>query len=496
MRFTTTLVARAAALCILAAAGATYAQHAHQAQAPAPAPAPAATATATTTVAAASPTEHKFVLHTNIVDGKMVYVNDKGQVNPTLQARVGDTVEVVLDSGEGAEHDFVISELNVASAKFNGTTGKTTVRFKVTQPGEFTYFCSIPGHRQIGMAGTLHVTGEAAPQAASGAQASSQAALALYTPAPVPQRGADPAAVNIAADPAKVPPAIGNRAPTTLKYRMETVELAGKLDDGTSFTYWTFDRQVPGPMLRARVGDTIELTLANARDSKAIHSIDLHAVTGGHGGGEHTQVAPGQEKTITFKALNPGLYVYHCATPLVPQHIAAGMYGMILVEPEGGLPKVDREYYVMQGDMYTHRPHGAKVHQEPDLDKMANELPDYYVFNGAVGALTKTHKLTAKVGDTVRLYFGVGGPNKISSFHVIGEIFDKVYSEASLNAVKTDVQTTLVAPGGATIAELKVQHPGSYLLVDHALSRTGKGAVGVLEVTGEPVPGVYKAGKN
>ena len=214
------------------------------------------------------------------------------------------------------------------------------------------------------------------------------------------------------------------------------------------------------------------------------------------GGGEHTQVAPGQEKTITFKALNPGLYVYHCATPLVPQHIAAGMYGMILVEPEGGLPKVDREYYVMQGDMYTHRPHGAKVHQEPDLDKMANELPDYYVFNGAVGALTKTHKLTAKVGDTVRLYFGVGGPNKISSFHVIGEIFDKVYSEASLNAVKTDVQTTLVAPGGATIAELKVQHPGSYLLVDHALSRTGKGAVGVLEVTGEPVPGVYKAGKN
>ena len=494
MRFTTTLVARAAALCILAAAGATYAQHAHHAQAPAPAPAPAATATATTTVAAASPTEHKFVLHTNIVDGKMVYVNDKGQVNPTLQARVGDTVEVVLDSGEGAEHDFVISELNVASAKFNSTTGKTTVRFKVTQPGEFTYFCSIPGHRQIGMAGTLHVTGEAAPQAASGAQASSQAALALYTPAPVPQRGADPAAVNIAADPAKVPPAIGNRAPTTLKYRMETVELAGKLDDGTSFTYWTFDRQVPGPMLRARVGDTIELTLANARDSKAIHSIDLHAVTGGHGGGEHTQVAPGQEKTITFKALNPGLFVYHCATPLVPQHIAAGMYGMILVEPEGGLSKVDREYYVMQGEMYTGRPHGAPVHQEANLEKMANELPDYYVFNGEVGALSKTHKLQAKVGETVRIYFGVGGPNKISSFHIIGEIFDKVYSEGSISSPKHDVQTTLVAPGGATIVELKVQHPGSYLLVDHALSRAGKGAVGVLEVTGEPVPGVYHAG--
>jgi nitrite reductase (NO-forming) len=275
---------------------------------------------------------------------------------------------------------------------------------------------------------------------------------------------------------------------------METVELPGKLDDGTSFTYWTFNRQVPGPMLRAKVGDTIELTLANARDSKMIHSIDLHAVTGGHGGGAHTQVAPGQEKAITFKALNPGLYVYHCATPLVPQHIAAGMYGMILVEPVGGLPKVDREYYVMQGEMYTGRPHGAKGHQEADLEKMANELPDYYVFNGEVGALNKTHKLQAKVGETVRIFFGVGGPNKISSFHVIGEIFDTVYSEGSFTGLKHDVQTTLVAPGGATIVEIKVQQPGSYLLVDHALSRAGKGAVGVLEVTGEAVPGVYKAG--
>lgn len=447
-------------------------------------------------VAATPDAVKRYELHTNIVDGRMVYVDDRGQVNPTFVAKVGDTIEVVLDSGEGAEHDFVISELNVQSPKFSAGTGKVRVRFTLTQPGEFTYFCSVPGHRQIGMAGLLRVTGEALAAAAGApANAQTQAALALYTPAAAPQRAADPNAVNVAADPAKVPAAVGARAPQTLKYRMETVELAGKLDDGTTFTYWTFDRQVPGPMLRARVGDTIELTLANSRESKAIHSIDLHAVTGGHGGGEHTQVAPGQEKTITFKALNPGLYVYHCATPLVPQHIAAGMYGMILVEPEGGLAPVQREYYVMQGDMYTHRTHGAKGHLEPDLDKMANELPEYYVFNGAVGALSKTFKLQARVGETVRIYFGVGGPNKISSFHVIGEIFDRVYSEAALNTVKTNVQTTLVAPGGAAIVEFKVQHPGSYLLVDHALSRTGKGAVGVLEVTGDGEPGVYRAGK-
>lgn len=448
------------------------------------------------TAAAAPAAVKRYELHTNIVDGKMVFVDDKGQVNPTLAAHAGDTVEIVLSSGEGAEHDLVIPELNVASPKFNASTGKTTLRFEVPRAGTFTYYCSIPGHRQIGMEGKFQVSGPTvADTGAAAAKAdASQAALALYTPAPVPQRAADPSAVSVAADPAAVPAAVGARAPRTLKYRMETVELPGKLDDGTSFTYWTFDRQVPGPMLRARVGDTVELTLANARDSKMIHSIDLHAVTGGHGGGEHTQVAPGQEKTIAFKALNPGLYVYHCATPLVPQHIAAGMYGMILVEPEGGLAKVDREYYVMQGEMYTGRPHGAKGHQEADLEKMANELPDYYVFNGAVGALSKTHKLQAKVGETVRIYFGVGGPNKISSFHVIGEIFDTVYSEGSFSGLKHDVQTTLVAPGGATIVELKVQHPGSYLLVDHALSRAGKGAVGLLEVTGEPVPGVYRAG--
>jgi len=475
----------ATAVCMLTAAMPAYAQ---------PAAHPAHTATAGTVATSAA--VKRYELHTNIVDGKMVFVDNKGQVNPVLAANTGDTIEVVLESGEGAEHDMVIPELNVASAKFSGASGKTTLRFTVSRSGTFTYYCSIPGHRQIGMEGRLQVSGPASARAdaAAAGKDSSQAALALYTPAPVPQRPADPSAVSVAANPAAVPAAIGARAPKTLKYRMETVELPGKLDDGTSFTYWTFDRQVPGPMLRARVGDTIELTLANARDSKMIHSIDLHAVTGGHGGGEHTQVAPGQEKAITFKALNPGLYVYHCATPLVPQHIAAGMYGMILVEPEGGLAKVDREYYVMQGEMYTGRPHGAKVHQEADLEKMANELPDYYVFNGEVGALSKTHKLQAKVGETVRIYFGVGGPNKISSFHVIGEIFDKVYSEGSFTGLKNDVQTTLVAPGGATIVELKVQHPGNYLLVDHALSRAGKGAVGLLEVTGEPVPGVYKAG--
>ncbi len=435
----------------------------------------------------------KYTLETGIVNGKMVFIDDRGQANPVLRANVGDTVEIRLKSGEGAQHDIAIPDLKVQSQKFDAASGPTTVRFTVTQAGKFTYYCTIAGHRQIGMEGVFEVAGTSIASTAPKATVKTTGVpgAELYTAPAV--RPADAAAVSVAMDPAAVPAPIGARAPQHLKYRLETVELAGKLDDGTSFTYWTFDRKVPGPMLRARIGDTIELTLANARDSKMIHSIDLHAVTGGHGGGEHTQVGPGQEKTITFKALNAGLYVYHCATPLVPQHISAGMYGMILVEPEGGLSKVDREYYVMQGDMYTTRPHGARTHQDFDLDKMAAELPDYYVFNGAVGSLTKEHKLSAQVGETVRIFFGVGGPNKISSFHVIGEIFDKVYSEGSISSPKRDVQTTLVAPGGATIVEFKVDYPGSYLLVDHALSRAGKGLVGMLEVTGAADAGIYKA---
>jgi nitrite reductase (NO-forming) len=300
-------------------------------------------------------------------------------------------------------------------------------------------------------------------------------------------------AVSIAMDPNAVPKPLGARAPQIVKYAIETVELDGRLDDGTTFTYWTFARKVPGPMLRVKEGDTVEVALTNHPNSKAVHSIDLHAVTGGFGGGEHTQVAPGQTKTITFKALNPGLYVYHCATPSVAHHISAGMYGLILVEPKQGLPKVDKEFYVMQGDLYTSHAFGTKGHHEYNPDKAADELPTYYTFNGSVGALGKEHRMEAKVGETVRVYFGVGGPNKVSSLHVIGEIFDKVYSEGSTNTVKENVQTTLVPAGGATIVDFKVQYPGKYLLVDHSLSRAAKGLAGALEVTGKADAAVYRS---
>jgi len=447
---------------------------------------PVAAATAAAAKAQAGQV-HRITLKTGMAGGRMVYLDETGNVNPVLRGRVGDTLEITIASGEGAEHDIVFPELKVQSKKFDGRSGPVKVSVRLTQAGKLTYFCSIPGHRQIGMEGVLEVTGPA-DAAAAARPAAKPVASTAGAIAP-----ASPSAVSIAMDPNAVPRPLGNRAPQLVKYAIETVELDGRLDDGTTFTYWTFAKKVPGPMLRVKEGDTVEVALTNNPDSKAVHSIDLHAVTGGLGGGEHTQVAPGQTKTITFKAMNPGLYVYHCATPSVAHHISAGMYGLILVEPRGGLPQADKEFYVMQGDLYTSHPFGTRGHHEYSAEKAADELPTYYTFNGSVGALTKEHKMTAAVGETVRVYFGVGGPNKVSSFHVIGEIFDKVYSEGSTNTVKQNVQTTLVPAGGTTIVDFKVNYPGKYLLVDHALSRAAKGLVGAIEVTGKADGSLYRA---
>lgn len=268
-------------------------------------------------------------------------------------------------------------------------------------------------------------------------------------------------------------------------------EVIGEMADGTVFDYWTFDGTVPGPFLRVREGDTVRLTLSNDPTSLHHHSIDLHAVTGPGGGAAATIVAPGESKTITFKAQNPGLFVYHCAHPNVATHMAHGMYGLILVEPKEGLPKVDKEFYVMQGEFYSTGKLGKKGLQIFDAQAMLDGKPQYVVFNGRTGALTDG--IEAKVGDTIRMYIGNGGVNLISSFHVIGEIFDRVYREGDLtSAPARDVQTTLVPAGGAAAVEFKVDYPGNYVLVDHALSRLDRGAWGVLHVTGDADPAIFQ----
>lgn len=295
--------------------------------------------------------------------------------------------------------------------------------------------------------------------------------------------------------PPLVPAPVGNRRAKRLIVNMEILEEEGTMTDGVEYVYWTFGGSVPGSFIRTRVGDEVEFTLSNHPDNKLPHNIDLHAVTGPGGGATSSFVAPGYEKVFSFKTLNPGLYVYHCATAPVGMHIANGMYGLILVEPEGGLPEVDKEYYIMQGDFYTKGENGEPGLQPFDMKKAVDEDADYVVFNGKVGALTGDNAITANVGETVRLFVGNGGPNLVSSFHVIGEIFDRVNIEGG-SVINENVQTTLIPAGGAAIVEFKVDVPGTFIIVDHSIFRAfNKGALGMLKVKGEENKQLYSGVK-
>lgn len=289
-----------------------------------------------------------------------------------------------------------------------------------------------------------------------------------------------------------LPPPLPKRGPETVKVSLETVEITGRLADGAAYHYWTFNRKVPGPFVRVREGDTVEVTLANQHESAEHHSVDFHAATGPGGGGQATDAAAGKTGSFRFKATKPGLYVYHCATPLAARHIANGMYGLILVEPPGGLTPVDREFYVMQGEIYTQEALGAKGFLTESTEKLMAERPEYMVFNGAADAL-KAKPLRARVGETIRIYFGDGGPNLTSSFHVIGGVFDKVYPMGSVTSTPvTDVQTVSVPPGGSGIVELTLTVPGTFTLVDHALSRAARGLAGQLVVEGAEDPATFE----
>ncbi len=403
-----------------------------------------------------------------------------------------------------------------------------------------------------------------------------------------------------------VPPPITRTLPETLVVKFEAREFTGPLAEGKQYKFWSYNGTVPGPMIRVRLGDTVEFHLSNHADSQFPHNIDIHAVNGPGGGAAVSLVAPGEEKIFRFKTLHPGLFIYHCASPIpgIPAHIANGMYGLILVEPKHGFPRVDHEFYVFQSEFYTRNPDPsfvfnvsetsgdivseevlseskiakkaeekieavakketasseaddaknesirfleeeqiAKVEAasreaghvryggfesillseeeqaakeeamdasfdetvdaiwedknvilELSLEKGQREQPDYVVFNGRQGALLGQNALQVKVGEKVRIFFGNIGPNGISSFHIIGEIFDRVYLEGAVNGiVNKNVQTTLVPSAGTTIVEFSIDVPGDYLLVDHSIFRMDKGAIGLISAIGDDNPEIFES---
>ncbi len=290
----------------------------------------------------------------------------------------------------------------------------------------------------------------------------------------------------------KVPPPVNRDYPAKVIVRLEATEYRGELSKGVEYDFWGYNGHVPGPFVRVREGDTVEFHFKNAAGSKNTHTVDFHAMTGPCGAACILMTEPGKESIVQAKAINPGLFVYHCAAPPIPVHIANGLYGLILVEPKKGLKPVDREYYVMQSEFYTDTPAGTKGLAAFSSEKGRDENPTYVVFNGKVGSLMGDNALQAKTGETVRLYVGNIGPNLASSFHVIGEIFDRVYREGSLSGPGYNIQTTLIPSGGSSTVEFKVEVPGDFTLVDHSIFRITKGALGQLHVEGPENPDVLK----
>lgn len=298
----------------------------------------------------------------------------------------------------------------------------------------------------------------------------------------------------VAKDPTEVPAPITRRSNEHLTFDLHPKEVLADIDgSGHKAWVWTFDGTVPGPMLRVMEGDTVTINIINDANNIEPHNIDLHAAMAPGGGAVFTEAEPGETKSFTFVATRQGTYIYHCAAEgQAWEHIGYGMFGLIVVEPRGGLPAVDKEFYVGQLEWYLkNAPNNeANAHGLPpntlmlDEEQALNERPDIFTFNGHKNALTNDNihgdAMHAQKGDTVRFFFVNGGPNIGSNWHIIGTIFDKTYQGHFSNPL-VNQETEHVAPGSAAMFELEAKEAGTYLLVDHAIFRASIGALGFLK---------------
>ncbi len=303
---------------------------------------------------------------------------------------------------------------------------------------------------------------------------------------------------SIAADPTDVPDPVDWDEPRRHEWTLETVEAVAEIEPGVTTRYMTFEGQIPGPMFRCRVGDTIHLTFDVPEEHNVdIHNVDFHAVYGPGGGAVDTTIAPGDGPVeIEFKTMYPGAHIYHCAPGHHDQHISLGMFGTILVEPEDGLPAVDREFYFGQHELYSEGAPGEAGHHHWDAFSARNEDPTYVLFNGEAGRFTEDGAggpLHAEVGETVRVYWCNGGPNLTSGPHPIGNVWSKWYRDGDvLSEPARYIEGTAAAAGTTSFGTMDLKVPGPIFLVDHALSRVvHKGLVATIDVEGEPNEDIY-----
>jgi nitrite reductase (NO-forming) len=319
--------------------------------------------------------------------------------------------------------------------------------------------------------------------------AASDSETANENPHPLGDGAQPPENRGVVAVPTKIPPPITRGHAIHQEFVLEAREVEAEIEPGARFSYMTYDGQVPGPMIRVRRGDTVTLTLRNNAHSSTWHSIDLHAVYGPGGGAEPLTVLPGQSKTIKFKVMYPGAFIYHCAVPGMDEHMARGMFGMIVVEPEEGLPHVHREFYLGQNETYTRQKPGSPGARDFDFDALLREEPTYVTFNGGFNALTakRLGAMHAKVGESVRIFMVNTGPNLLSSLHPIGNIWTRAWMMGALAMPPMRyLQSVPVPPGNAIVADMELPVPQTIKIVDHAMTRAARqGAVAEIEVVGK-----------
>ena len=296
----------------------------------------------------------------------------------------------------------------------------------------------------------------------------------------------------VVADPTVIPGPITYNTPRSHDINLVVERVVSEILPGVTHSFMTFNGQVPAPMIRARQGDTLNITVSNPAENEDSHSIDLHAVRGTGGGGAYSEVAPGQSKTFSFKATYPGAFIYHCGVSNMDEHISRGMFGMIVIEPEEGLPAVDREFYIGQHELYTKESFGQPGEANFNGRAMAKEDPTYVLFSGAVAPFVASRfgTMKAEVGETVRVFMVSGGPNLTSSFHPVGNIWSRAWPQGGLaNEPLKYIQTSAVSPGSAFVGDMELPVPGLVTLVDHALARvTNKGNAAQIEVIGDDNP--------